>query len=407
MPQKFYIFSVALVSMLIAGSTTIAQTTGNRMQNTPPGAAAPSAIMPPAVPALSNDPLAHYRAYEAAIARSDFTSASAAAMLAWQTGERVWNGNNPNLPGLAFNAAWTLGLINKINEAQAPARRAVALAALYPGSVEPSEAAYLLAYSDLMASKSKRHLDAFNKASVALDNGGWSDFLLALSYADSSQISLEFELPRLARDLIDRGLAETARVAPGNNVIRTKLLVLRTQSSMRLRQYSEAVGEAMEARRSYGIPKSERDLNWAALAAWENASRAVYESVKGPAVKTGSRIVRPGGVPQWQEGELVSLSGQPEECEDIRIIRLGPPGPQGIAFPPQEQRDSYAGGAYIRARLDGNGKVISTDILAALPRATFGAAAELGIRNWQFSFPASTPVQCRVVDIPVMYAFAD
>jgi Gram-negative bacterial TonB protein C-terminal len=408
MSQKFHMFSMALIGAFVAGSTTIAQTTDNTMQNIPPGAAAaPPAIMPPALPAISNDPLAHYRAYEAAIARSDFTSASAAAMLAWQTGESVWNGNNPNLPGLAFNAAWTLGLINKINEAQAPARRAVALGVQYPGSVDAKEAAFLLAYADLMASKSKRHLDAFNKSSVALDNGGWSDFLLALSYADSAQISLEFELPRLARDLIDRGLAETARVAPGNNVIRTNLLVLRTQSSMRLRQYSEAVGEAMEARRSYGKPKSERDLNWAALAAWENASRAVYESVKGPAVKTGSRIVRPGGVPQWQEGELVSLSGQPKECEDIKITRLGPPGPQGIAFPPQEQRDSYAGGAYIRARLDGDGKVISTDILAALPRPAFGAAAEIGIRKWQFSLPASTPVQCRVVDIPVMYAFVD
>lgn len=422
MSQKYHIFSVALIGALVAGSVTSAQTSpkpapvtvplsapvsspGNAAGTPPVALAAPVANLPPAVAPLSNDPIAHYRAYEAAMTRNDLRGAAAAAMLAWQTGERVWSGKNLNLPGLAFNAAWSLGLINKISEAQEPARRAVALAAQYPGSVEPNEAAFLLAYADLMATKSKRHLEAFNRASAALDNSGWSDFLLARSYLDGAQLSLELELPRQARDLIDRGLAETARISPGNNMIRTNLLVLRTQSNLHLGQYGHAVGEAMEARRSYGLPKSDRDLDWAALAAWEGASRAVFESVKGPTKRTGSRITRPGEAPQWTEGELDSLRAQPKECEDVDITRLGPAGPQGIAFPAQELRDSFAGGAYIRARLDGDGKVISTDILAALPRPAFGTAAELGIQKWQYRLPAGTPVQCRVQDILVMYAF--
>lgn len=355
--------------------------------------------------ASSDDPLAYYRSYEAAIARGDILAASQAAVLAWQTGERVWNGSNANLPGLAFNAAWSLGLANKITEAQAPARRAVALAAQNPGSVEPKEAAFLLAYADMMVAKSKSRVEAFNVAARAIDNGGWEDFLLTRAYLDGSRIALEVALPRLSRQFVDRGLVEAARVSPSNDAIRTNLLVMRTQSSLQLREYRLAVSEAMEARRSYGPPKSQRDLNWAALAAWEAAGRAVFESVKGPSLPTGSRISREEQMPIWDKAENQRLAGQPAECVDIEIKRKGRAGPQGIEFPSQEQRDSYAGGAYVRAQLSADGKVATTDILASLPRPAFGIAAQEGIKSWQYDIPAGTPQQCQYVDVVVMYAF--
>jgi hypothetical protein len=367
--------------------------------------AASGATPTPPVASTTNDPIAHYRAYEAAIARGDTLAASQSAVLAWQTGERVWSGQNANLPGLAFNAAWSLGLVNKINEAQAPARRAVALAAQNPGSVEPKEAAFLLAYADMVAAPSKSRVETFNVAARALDGGGWGDWLLARAYVDGSRIALEVALPRVSRQLVDRGLTEANRVMPENTALRTNLLVLRTQSSLQLREFSQAITETMEARRSYGAPKSERDVNWAALAAWEAASRAVYESVKGPRIETGSRIANGDVLPKWDEAEEKRLLGQRPECADLEIKRRGRAGPQGIAFPPQEQRDSYAGGAYVRAHLDGAGKVVNADVLAALPRPAFGLAAQQGIQNWQYDMPSNTPEACRFVDVVVMYAF--
>jgi TonB family protein len=281
----------------------------------------------------------------------------------------------------------------------------VALAGEYPSSVDAKEAAFLLAYADVMVAKSKRNLEAFNLATKPIDNGGWGDFLLARAYADGAKIALDIDMPRIGRDLVDRGLAETTRLAPGNNGVRTNLLVLRTQSSLQLRQFGQAVAEAMEARRSYGVPKSERDLNWAALAAWEAAGRAVYTSVMGQQMGTATRIAKPGSMPDWTKEELASLSGQPPECVGLEMKRLGRPGPQGISFPAQEQRDMYAGGAYVRAHLDSDGKVINADLLSALPRPAFGEAALQGIRNWQYDIPVGTPQQCRYVDVVVMYAF--
>ncbi|MEN9856734.1 MAG: hypothetical protein RLZZ157_1860, partial [Pseudomonadota bacterium] len=336
-----------------------------------PSGASPTA----AVAGATNDPIAHYRAYEAAIARGDILAASQSAVLAWQTGERVWNGKNANLPGLAFNAAWSLGLVNKISEAQAPARRAAALATQYPGTVDPKEAAFLLAYADMVAAPSKSRVETFNVAARALDGGGWGDWLLARAYVDGARIALEVALPRVSRQFVDRGLTEANRVMPENIVLRTNLLVLRTQSSLHLRQFSQAITETMDARRSYGAPKSERDTNWAALAAWEAASRAVYESVKRPRIVTGSRIANGEVLPEWDEAEAKKLSGKRQECEDLEIKRRGQGGPQGIVFPPQELRDSFVGGAFVRAHLDGKGNVMNADVLAALPRPTFGLAA--------------------------------
>jgi tetratricopeptide (TPR) repeat protein len=387
--------AVSVVVLLALGSTSRAQTTV-------PAAISSSATAPTLDP---NDPIAHYRAYEAAIARGDLTGASTAATLAWQIGERVWNGANPNLPGLAFNAAWAMGLANKIAEAQAPARRAVALAAQNPGAVDQKEAAFLLAYANMMVNKNRQNLDALNVATKALDNGGWGDMLLARAYQDGAQVALEVRVPRLARDLVDRGLAETTRIAPGINGLRTNFLVLRTQSSLQLREYDRAIVEVMDARRSYGVPKSERDVDWAALAAWEGASRAVRESVQGPRYGTASRIARSDDAAEWSKEELRALSGQPAACKGIDITRRGRPGPQGITFPPQEQRDLYAGGAFVRARLDGTGKVINADVLSALPRPAFGVAAKQGIVNWQYDMPAGTPTECQYVDVMVMYAF--
>jgi tetratricopeptide (TPR) repeat protein len=371
-------------------------------QSTSPAAAVSTATAPTLDP---NDPIAHYRAYEAAIARGDLTGASTAATLAWQIGERVWNGANPNLPGLAFNAAWAMGLANKIAEAQAPARRAVALAAQNPAAVDQKEAAFLLAYSNIMVNKNRQNLDALNVATKALDNGGWGDLLLARAYQDGAQVALEVRASRLARDLVERGLAETTRVAPGNNGLRTNFLVLRTQSSLQLREYDRAIVEVMDARRSYGVPKSERDVDWAALAAWEAASRAVRTSVQGPTYGTGSRLPKSRDASEWSKEELMALSGQPASCKGIDITRRGRSGPQGIAFPAQEQSDRYAGGAYVRARLDGTGKVINADVLSALPRPAFGVAAKRGIVNWQYDMPAGTPTECQYVDVVVMYAF--
>lgn len=355
----------------------------------------------------SDDPIVHYRAYEAAIARGDLEAASTAAVTAWQTGERVWNGNNPNLPGLAFNAAWSLGLANKIGEGRAAARRAVDLAALHPDKVNVNEAAFLLAYGELMATPTKATVERFNAATQRVDNGGWGDFLLAKSYVDGARAALNIANPRIARDMIDRGLVEIARSAPYNDVLRTSLFVLRTQSSLQLNVYMRAVSEVMEARRSYGPPKSARDVNWAALVAWEAASRAVYQSVYGSTVRTGTRISREETFTEWSPEANRALSATLPECRGFEFQRAGRGGPIGITFPGKEMNDGYAGGALVRASLDATGKVIATDILAALPRASFGTAAATGIQGWRYVLPDGVPAQCRVVDVTLVYAFGN
>ena len=355
--------------------------------------------------APTDDPIAHYRAYEAAIARGDLEAASMAAVTAWRTGERVWNGNNPNLPGLAFNAAWSLGLVNKMGEAREPARRAVALAAVSPDKVNPKEAAFLLAYADMMVTPTKATVENLDKATLVLDGGGWEDFLLASAYIDGARAALGLQMTRTGINLIGRGQVEAKRIMPSNLNMLTNFLILKTQSSLQLREYSQAVRDIMDARRVYGVPKSERDINWAALAAWEAASRAIHESVRGPNLNTGTRLSRADNLPEWDVAEARLLTGKPAECAAIDIPRRGRSGPQGIRFPSREQRDMFAGGAYVRAFLDDAGKVVRTDVLSSLPRPAFGLAAQEGIQSWQYDIPPSTPAQCKVVDVTVIYAF--
>jgi TonB family protein len=355
-----------------------------------------------------DDPITHYRAYETAIAAGDLSGASTAAVTAWRTGERVWNGNNPNLPGLAFNAAWTLGLANKIVEAKEPAQRALELSRQFPASVDAEEAGYLLAYATMVSQPTKRHIEAFGLAARAVDNGGWGDFLLARSYAEGALLALNVQMPRVARDLVDRGLTEINRIAPDNAGLKTNLLVLRTQSSLQSRQFGLAVREVMDARRSYGPPRSDRDLNWAGLVAWESAARAVHYSVYGltRAPDIGSNIVREDRIASFSKEEARALQQNVPGCPDGEWKRKGSRGPAGINFPPQALNDGYAGGALVRAKLDGEGRVIETDIRASLPRASFGTAAVEGIRNWQYEMAPDLPAQCRFVDIVLAFAFA-
>jgi hypothetical protein len=354
----------------------------------------------------NNDPIAHYRRYEAAISRGDVVAASDAAVTAWRTGERVWNGNSTNLPGLAFNAAWSLGLANKIAEAKEPARRAVELAPLNPQAVSLTEAQFLFSYANLVATPTRSNVAAYNNAAKAVDNGGWGDYLLAKSYLDGSRIALNLNMPRIARDMVDRGIVEVERLAPGDTNLRTNLLVSRTQSSLQLRQFGQAVNEVMQARRAYGPPKSDRDTNWAALAAWESASRAVYLSIGNQGAGTGSRLTsRADAAQEWDKEELKTLIGGPPQCRDVELKRKGRGGPVGISFPTKEASDGYAGGAIVRASLDAQGKVIGTDILAALPRPSFGTAAAAGISGWSYELPAGLPEQCRYVDVHLVYAF--
>lgn len=373
-----------------------------------PAKSEPSATVATTSVAPSDDPIAHYRAYEAAIAAGDLTSASAAAVAAWRTGERVWSGGNANLPGLAFNAAWSLGLVNKIGEAREPAQRAIALARQYPGHVDLKEAGFILAYANMAVQPTKQNVEAFNTAAAAVDNGGWGDFLLARSYADGARNALNVAMPRVARELVDRGLAEITRLAPNNAGLKTNLLVLRTQSSLQLRQFGRAVNQVMEARRSYGRPRGERDLNWASLMAWEAAARAVHLSVYGDSSQPeiGSRMLREDRMETWTKEDLKAVSRDIPGCTIDEYKRLGSRGPAGINFPRGELNDGYAGGALVRAQLDGDGRVIGTDILASLPRASFGTAAVEGIRTWRYELPPTTPVQCQSVDVMLVFAFA-
>jgi hypothetical protein len=355
----------------------------------------------------SDDPIAYYRAYETAIAAGDVAAAQVAAGSAWRTGERVWAGNNPNLAGLAFNAAWSLGLAGKIGDAREPARRAVELAARYPDKVKMSEAQFLAAYAELVNTPTKRNLDRFQAAASGVGNGGWGDYLLPRAYVDAARFAISLDAPRLGRQMVDLGLVEADRLAPNNTNLRTSLMILRTQSSMKLRQYGQAVNEAMDARRAYGPKKLDRDVNWATLAAWESASRAVYQSIYDIGPVTGSRIPsREDVAKEWGEEEAKLLNASPTVCDNEGIKRTGSTGPAGISFPQQAVDDGYAGGAIVRASLDAQGNVVSTDILASLPRPNFGTAAADGIKGWKYDVPANIDAACRFVDVQLIYAFA-
>jgi tetratricopeptide (TPR) repeat protein len=368
----------------------------------------PSAASVPSPASInSDDPLEHYRVYEAAVARRDMPAASDAANLAWRTGERVWPTGNPNLAGLAFNAAWALGLSNRIGEAQEPARRAVALAQQNPGSIDLNEARFLSAYADLMAKGTNLaagDIEAFSEVAKTVENGGWGDYLLPNALFDASRALLAKNKPRLMRDLTERGLAEVVRLAPNDQNLRTNLLIIKTQAALQSRDFALAITDAMAARRTYGVPKTARDVNWASLLAWELATRAVYESIRGPDQATGSRVSARNRAPQWEEGEEQRLRNEPPECREFKIKRIGS-GPTGIAFPIKESSDGFAGGAIIRASLDESGRVTNADVLAALPRPSFGTAAQQGIMNWRYEVPAGTPAQCRQADVTLVYAF--
>ncbi len=141
------------------------------------------------------------------------------------------------------------------------------------------------------------------------------------------------------------------------------------------------------------------------MSAWESAARAVYVSVYDVESRIGSRVIhQTAQAGKWDDEELMRLNRPPFACTNDRITRRGS-GPTGINFPTRESSDGLAGGAFVRAKLDTEGRVISTDILASLPRPVYGTAAVDGIRTWRYNVPADTSEACRYVDVQLSYAF--
>lgn len=344
----------------------------------------------------SADPIGLYRQYEAAFARNDLPEAATLAVAAWRAGELAWPQGNPNLPGLAYNAGWTLTILRRHAEALEPSRRALALA---EGNqdLEP-QSALLVAFLNLRLADAET-LDlalvrSVRDAAQVLSAQKWDDELLPVAWHAAAHAAGQRGNWRLAGQIAGEGIASIERVTNFALSTKTAMQVIRARSLIEGRSYRDAVEAAMQARRGYGPPVAETDSNWAQLAAWEAAARAL--ALSGD-VNLGKALDWPLEE-AWQVGPVSAeclAGGLPE--------RRKAPGEQAIRYPASQQRESRVGGAIVRARLDATGAVTSVEPMASIPNSMWAEAAATGIRTWAWDLPDGLPESCRFVVVTVMY----
>lgn len=384
--MRFCLAVCLTASLIVCGSLAIAQ---------PVQSSSSAAIANP-----SNDPLVFYRAYEAASQQGDAVAAYEAVVLAWQTGERVWPSDNPNLPGMAFTAAWSAALLGKPVERIDAARRAVALAPLARGFYTLPEAEFVLAYADYFSTpQGERRRVGEKLAAAALPiEGTWEDFMLAKALVNASAV-----VPngRQSLEIANRALVAIERTKPNDTSYKALALMARAQGRLAVGDNrDEALADMIEARIAYGPMRATNDSIWDQLLVWKagigSITRQIPSTGRAPSPTVSRSTNRPLEITPSQ---LLILDRRPGnngqnsvQCE--RLVRDRSVGDSFDAIFSRQTNPTSAAFVF-RYDLDSGGKAVNPYLAAAAASSnSLGARSLRALSSWKFIIPAGTPPSC-------------
>jgi TonB family protein len=353
------------------------------------------------------DPIAAYRAYEAAVNAGNLQDAATQAHRAWQLAETKWGATRANTASLAFNAAWSAALIGKGPERIDAAQRAVDLAELGKDAYPADDAKFLLAYARFLALPTEERANNFEPLSVAARavEGTWNDFLIIDALVNSAYASVGYSRGRKTMDLADRALAVITRLKPDDNNQKAVAYTLRGQGRLFTRRdYDEAMADFVQARVLYGPMRRTDDTTWGHLAAWEAAARSLGLSNNEVGERTGTRIARRSGRPiSLDEAQTRAIYGDDySKCDQVkRKTSIG----SSVQYPQEAINRGIVAGIVVRTDIGADGRTQNVRLLGAVPGQMFGEAALRGVRTWRYEVPEGTPAKC-MVDRDVYMSFA-
>jgi TonB family protein len=364
-----------------------------------PAQASGSGETPPTVstPAVDpSDPIAAYRAYEAAVNAGNLQEAATQAHRAWQLAETKWGDTQANTASLAYKAAWSAALIGKGSDRIDAAQRAVNLAALGKDTYTSDDAKFLLAYAQFLALPNEERANNFEPLSVAARavEGTWNDVLIIDALINSAYASVGYYRGHKTIDLADRALAAITRLKPDDNTQKAVAYNLRGQGRIFTRRNSdEARADFVQARVLYGPMRRTDDTTWGHLAAWEAAAQAVVHSNVAAGERTGSRISRQSGRPiRLNEAQTRAIyGGDFSACDQVkRKHSVG----SSVQYPQGAIHRGIVAGIVVRTDIAPDGTTQNVRLLGAVPGQRFGESAVRGVRTWHYEVPEGTPAKC-------------
>lgn len=345
------------------------------------------------------DPLVYYRAYESALVAGDTHTAATNADLAWQTAEQRWEPSDPNLAGLAMNAAWMFALDNDIAKSVAPAKRAVALAALAGSAYTREEADFLLSYGEFRAAdpaEREKLVKRLSDAAKAVERN-WPDFMVVDAFNIVAAYAIKAGRYNDAIDLSNRSLGEVRRLIPNDKDRLSNALLMRAIATFSSNDdWEVAVSDVIDARLAYGPSRTDRDREFATLAVWHLAIEAALRSSTAykDISSSNNSILKPKSWRKMDAQEELSLRDTNSDAKCTGTKRLPQIG-RDIQFPAKAIQNGVVAGVIVAHDIDPQGFVQNLEILASIPSEIFDREALDSVKTWRFSVPESEPLECR------------
>ncbi len=242
-----------------------------------------------------DDPLAHYEAYESAIAEGRTEDAAAAGLAAWRAAEAAW-GDTRETAVLAYNVAALDVRLGRPGEAIEPARRALALAeaGVAQGDVPTEDAALVLELAEYVNSQGADGPDRLLATLEARADAPSSlDDLVVLGWISAAHDARQNDRQRQVMQRARRGRLVAERRALESDRLRIEVASLEAFAAIGLDEWLDARVALRSA--IDGFPEGDRaatNADLANLTVWDNAAAAVIETRFNVAPQTGSNIRR-------------------------------------------------------------------------------------------------------------------
>lgn len=350
----------------------------------------------PAAPAPNADPIAAYRAYEAAIKAGKLVEATSFAHDAWQAAEVKWGARNPNTAGLANNAAWTAALNNQPAKGIEPAQRAITLAPVAQQVYRPEEAAFLLAYNDFFAANADdqpKKSEELLKAAKAVQ-GAWSDILIVDALIAVSYALVLNNKSGQANDAASLSLSELERINPSDTRRRPMALLVKGISRMRLGEPLDAQSDVLDAQLAYGKMRRPDDADWGKLQAWGLVMDSVARSAGARDNQTGSRLRNNRRSPRYltDDEEKLIYDRKPECADQPAPRRIEGDAIRALAA---SRNWIHIGGVFARVDIKADGRIENPRILGVVPEQDFSRQVLKALNTWRYEVQPGTLEECR------------
>lgn len=350
-----------------------------------------------AAEASDDDVLAHYDAYNAALAEGRFDNAIAEGEAAWRAAEAEW-GDAPETAVLAYNLAALLERRDQARDALAPARRAHELAETGVGSdLTPFDTAIVLGLAESEQSNPRQGLARLEDVlGASVEPGDENDDLVFAAWIRLANGRADRNRRRDAHKAASRA-RQMAEAAQEPSWIQ-RAAVLEAQTAFVLGREDDARVAVDAGLNAYvddlaSIPSVDvlRLDAWRSLLTSE-PSLHVKEDVRVAAVRiaqSANSRIRRGRVAEAPARPDMVMSA--DACGDWRVRTIP-------SYPAQAAADARESVLIVRYDLGEAGEVENVRLVAAAPGprdSDFVAAVAAALGSWRKSLPVDANPSCR------------